>query len=77
MLDGILEPQGALLSCQRNRTSYFFGPLTASAVCFLFEGPPLLLQEPLGVSSSSDQDWALARGQQETEKGEEEDSLEV
>ena len=77
MLDGVLEPQEAPLGCQRSRTSYFFGLVIASAVCFLFEGPPFLLQEPLGVSFSSNQDWALARGQQETEEGEEEDSLEV
>ena len=77
MLDDVLEPQEALLGCQRSRTSYFFGPVTTSAVCFLFEGPPHLLQEPLGFYFSSDQDWVLARGQQEAEEGEEGDSLEV
>ena len=75
MMDGVLEPQEALLDCQRSRTSYFFGPVTASAICFLLEGLPHPPQEPLGVSSSSTQDWALARGQQETEEGEKEDSL--
>ena len=75
MSDGVLEPQEALLSCQRSRTSYSFGPVTASAVCFLLKGLPHLPQEPLGVSSSLAQDWALTRGQQEVEEGEEEDSL--
>ena len=76
MLDGVLEPQEALLGCQRSRTFYFFGPVTASAICFLLEGLPHPPQESLGVSSSSAQDWALARGQQEAEEGEEEeDSL--
>ena len=75
MLDGVLEPQEALLGCQRSRTSYFFGPMTASAVCFLLEGLPHPPQEPLGVSSSSAQDWALVRGQHKAEEGEEEDSL--
>ena len=77
VLDGVLEPQESLLGCQRSRTSYFFGPIIASAVCFLLKGLPHLPQEPLGVPSSLDQDWALARGQQEAEEGEEEDSLEV
>ena len=75
MLDGVLEPQEALLSCQRSQTSYFFGPVTAFAVCFLLEGLPHPPQEPLGVSSSSAQDWGLARDQQEAKEGEEEDSL--
>ena len=75
MLDGVLEPQGTLLGCQRSRTSYFFGPVTASAICFLLEGLPHPLQEPLGVSSSSTQEWALARDQQEAEKEKEEGSL--
>ena len=75
MLDGVLESQEALLDCQRSQTSYFFGPVTASAVCFLLEGLPHPLQEPLGVSSSSAQDWALVRGQREAKEGEEEDSL--
>ena len=75
MLDGVLEPQEALLGYQRSRTSYFFGPVTTSAVCFLLEGLPHPPQEPLGVSSSSAQDWGLARDQQEAKEGEEEDSL--
>ena len=73
MLDGVLEPQEALLSCQRSRTFYFFGPVTASAICFLLKGLPHPPQEPLGVSSSLTQDWALTRGQQEAEEGEEEE----
>ena len=75
MLDDVLDPQEALLGCQRSQTSYFFGPVTTSVVCFLLEGLPHPPQEPLGVSSSSAQEWALARGQQEAEEGEEEDSL--
>ena len=76
MLDGVLEPQEALLSCQRSRTFYFFGPVTASAICFLLKGLPHPPQEPLGVFSSSAQEWALARGRQEAEEEEEEkDSL--
>ena len=80
MLDNVLEPQKALLDCQRSRTSYFFGPVTTFAVCFLLKGLPYLPQKPLDVSSSLDQDWALARGQQDAAEGvegEEEDSLEV
>ena len=77
MLDGVLKPQEALLSCQRSRTSYFFGPVTAFAASFLLKGLPHPPQEPLGVSSSSAQDWALTRGQQEAKEGEEEDSLEA
>ena len=77
MLDSVLEPQEALLSCQQSRTSYSFGPVTTSAVCFLLKGLLHLPQEPLGVSSSSAQDWALTRGQQEAEEGEEENSLEA
>ena len=69
MLDGVLEPQEALLGYQRSRTSYFFGPETASAASFLLEGLLHPSQEPLGVSSSSAQEWALARGQQEAEEG--------
>ena len=76
MLDGVLRPQEALLGCQQSRTSYSFGLVTASVVCFLLKGLSHPPQEPLGVSSSSVQDWALTRGQQETEEGEEEDSLE-
>ena len=75
MLDGVLEPQEAPLGCQWSRTSYFFGPKTAFAICFLLEGIPHPPQEPLGVSSSSAQEWALARGQQKAEEGEEEGSL--
>ena len=70
MLDGILEPQEALLGCQQSRTSYFFGPMTAFAICFFLEGLPHPSQESLSVSSSSAQDWALARGQQEAEEEE-------
>ena len=62
-MDGALEPQEALLGSQRSRTSYYFDPRTTSAVCFLLEGLPHPPQEPLGVSSSSIQDWALTRGQ--------------
>ena len=75
MLDGELEPQEALLGYQQSRTSYFFGLETASAVCFLLEGPPHPPQEPLGVSFSSAQEWALAQGQQEPKEGEEDGSL--
>ena len=75
MLDGVLEPQEVLLDYQQSWTSYFFGPKTAFAIYFLLEGLPHPPQEPLGVSSSSAQEWALARGQQEAEEGEEEGSL--
>ena len=75
MLDGVLEPHEALLGCQWSQTSYSFGPETAFAICFLLEGLPHPSQEPLGVSSSSAQEWALARGQQEAEEGEEEGLL--
>ena len=75
MLDGVLEPQEALFGYQRSQTFYFFGPVTTSAVCFLLEGLPHPPQEPLGVFSSSAQEWALARGQQEAEEGEEEGLL--
>ena len=75
MMDGALEPQEALLGCQRSWTSYFFGPGTASVVYFLLEGLSRPPQEPLSVSFSSAQDWALARDQQEAEEGEEEGSL--
>ena len=75
MSDGVLKPQEALLGYQRSRTSYFFGPVTAFAICFLLKGLPHPPQEPLGVSSSLTQDWALIRGQQKAEEGEEEDSL--
>ena len=50
--------------------------MIASVVCFLWKGLPHLPQEPLCIFSSSDKDWALARGQQEAEE-EEEDLLEV
>ena len=68
MLDGVLEPQEVLPNYQQSWTSYFFGPDTTSVVCFLLEGLPHPPQEPLGVSSSSAQEWALARGQQEAEE---------
>ena len=74
-MDDALEPQEALLECQQSWTSYFFGPETASAVCFLLEGLPHPPREPFGVSSSLAQEWALARGQQEAEEGEEEGLL--
>ena len=77
MLDGVLEPQEALLGCQRSWTSCFFDPGTAYAVYFLLEGLSRPLQEPLGVSFSSTQDWALARDQQEAGEGEEEGLLGV
>ena len=70
-MDGALEPQEALFGCQRSWTFYFFGPGTASVVCFLLEGLSHPPQDPLGVSFSLAQDWALARDQQEAEKGEE------
>ena len=75
MMDGALEPQGDLLGCQQSWTSYFFSPETASVVYFLLEGLSRPPQEPLGVSFSSAQDWALARDQQEAKEGEEEGSL--
>ena len=50
--------------------------MIASAVCFLWKGLSYLPQEPLCISSSSDQDWALTRGQEEAEE-EKEDSLKV
>ena len=74
-MDGTLEPQEDLLGYQQSWTSCFFGPGTASAVYFLLEGLSRLPQEPLGVSFSSAQDWALARDQQEVKEGEEESSL--
>ena len=74
-MDDALEPQEGPLSCQQSWTFYFFGPGSASAFCFLLEGLPHHPHEPLGVSSSSAQEWALARGQQEAEEGEEEGSL--
>ena len=45
-MDGALEPQEDLLSCQQSWTSYFFGPETASTVYFLFKGLPHPPQEP-------------------------------
>ena len=60
VLNDVLEPHKALLGYQRSRTSYFFGPETTSAVCFLLEGLPYPPQEPLDVSSSSAQEWVLA-----------------
>ena len=77
MMDGALEPQEALLGYQWSWTSYFFGSGNASVVYFLLEGLSHPLQEPLGVSFSLAQDWALARDQQEAEEGEEEGSLGV
>ena len=74
-MDGALEPHEDLLGCQQSWTSYFFGPGTASIVYFLLEGLSRPPQEPLGVSFSSTQDWALARDQQKAEEGEEEGSL--
>ena len=59
MMDGALEPQEALLGCQRSWTSYFFGPGTASVVYFLLEGLSCPPQEPLGVSFSLAQNWGL------------------
>ena len=76
-MDGALEPQEALLGCQRSWTSYFFGLGIASVVYFLLECLPHPSQKPLGVSSSSTQEWALARCQQEAEEGEDEGSLEA
>ena len=61
VLNDVLEPHEALLGYQRSRTSYFFGPETTSAICFLLKSLPYPPQEPLGVSSSSTQEWALAR----------------
>ena len=75
MMDGALEPQEALLGCQRSWTSYFFGPGTASVVYFLLEGLSRPPQEPLGVSFSLAQDWDLARDQQEVKEEEEKGSL--
>ena len=74
-MDSALEPQEALLNYQWSRTSYFYGPGTASVVYFLLEGLSCPLQYPFGVSFSLAQDWALARDQQEVEEGEEEGSL--
>ena len=74
-MDGALEPQEDLLGCQQSWTSCFFGPGIASAVYFLLEGLSRPPQEPLGISFSSAQDWALARDQQEAKEGEEKGSL--
>ena len=74
-MDGAFEPQEGLLDYQQSWTSYFFGPDIASAVYFLLEGLSRPPQDPLGVSFSSAQDWALARDQQEVEEGKEEGSL--
>ena len=60
-MDSALEQQEDLLGCQQSWTSYFFGPGTTSAVYFLLEGLSRPPQEPLCVSFSSAQDWALAR----------------
>ena len=59
-MDGALEPHEALLGCQRSWTFYFFGPGIASVVYFLLEGLSRPSQDPLGVSFSLAQDWALA-----------------
>ena len=75
MMDDTLEPQEALLGYQRSWTSYFFGPGIASVIYFLLEGLSRPSQDPLSVSFSLAQDWALARNQQEAEEGEEEGSL--
>ena len=72
-MDGAFEPQEALFSCQLSWTSYFFSLGTASVVYFLLEGLSRPPQEPLGVSSSLAQDWALAQDQQEAKEGEEEE----
>ena len=74
-MDDALEPQEALLGCQRSWTSYFFGPGTTSVVYFLLEGLSRPPQEPLGVYFSLAQDWDLARDQQEVKEGEEKGSL--
>ena len=74
-MDGALKPHEDLLGCQRSWTSYFFGPGTASAIYFLLEGLSRPPQDPLSVSFSSVQHWALTRDQQEVEEGEEEGSL--
>ena len=58
-MDAALEQQEVLLDYQQSWTSYFFGPRIASVVCFLLEGLPYPPQEPLGVSSSSAQEWVL------------------
>ena len=75
MKDGALEPQEDILGFRQSWTSYFFGPGTSSAVCFLLEGLSRPPQEPLVAFFSSAQDWALAQDQQEAEEGEEEGSL--
>ena len=74
-MDGVLEPQEDLLGCEQSWTSYFFGPETASVVYFPLKGLSRPPQEPLSVSFTSAQDWALARDQQEVKEGEEEGSL--
>ena len=76
-MDSTLKPREDLLGCQQSWTSYFFGPGISSIAYFLLEGLPHPPQGPLGVSSSSAQEWALARGQQEAKEREEEGSLGV
>ena len=77
-MDGALEPWEDLLGFQQSWTSYFVGPRTSFAVCFLLEGLSCHLQDPLTASFSSAQGWVLAQDQQEAEEGEEgEGSLEV
>ena len=74
-----LEPHEALLNYQWRWTSCPFGIETVWATFFLWKGPSPLPQEPQCASSSLNQGWALARGQQkvEEEEEEEEDSLAV
>ena len=74
-MDGALESREDLLGFQQSWTSYFFGPRSASVVYFLLEGLSRPPQDPLGVSFSLAQDWALAQDQQGAEKGEEGGSL--
>ena len=60
-MDGALEPQEDLLSCQQSWTSYFFGPETASVVYFPLKGLSRFPLELFVPFFSSAQDWALAR----------------
>ena len=75
MLDGILEPQEALLGCQRSRTSYFFGPEILSVVYFPLNGLSRPPQEPHIAFSSLAQDLVSAQDRQGAEVGEEDGSL--
>ena len=72
---GTHQLREAPLGSQRKRTFGFFGPKLLSVVYFPLKGLSRLHQGPRVVSSSSVQDLALAQGQQEAEKGEEEGSL--